>query len=367
MLYSQPPKGSYYSALFHLTDNLLANCQSSRLVTSTASKLHFRAHGFEFCHNLNNATFNLDTVLYNWKSSSPKRISELNPTVSEFASFIDTKAKDIISLIELRFPGDFEEEQTRRLACFIAAEGSNPLANLSDTRLINMIDRLAYFKEILPAIQSRSLPARIPSPQEVRNIKDRALYRHLKSDGSKRKYKLAYLLMIHGDITTMPDVRQLIEELDDGSAVFLIHVDKKSEDLKAAVIDMIASREKALKSQLKKTNGEINSWDPTDVPGNVFMTSKSYEISWGHGSLMWCQLNGFWELLDLAEWEYVINLSASDYPLRKSREIAHILSQPKYKGRNTWIPGTSTQPWRSDSFLFFTSNLPCSLNHSPAY
>ncbi|KAJ3290999.1 hypothetical protein HDU79_002768 [Rhizoclosmatium sp. JEL0117] len=197
-----------------------------------------------------------------------------------------------------------------------------------------MIDRLAYFKDILPAIQSRSLPPRIPSPQEVRNIKGRALYRHLKSDGSKRKYKLAYLLMIHGDITTMPDVRQLIEELDDGSAVFLIHVDKKSEDLKAAVIDMITSREKALKSQLKKTNGEINSWDPTDVPGNVFMTSKSYEISWGHGSLMWCQLNGFWELLDLAEWEYVINLSASDYPLRKSREIAHILSQPKYKGRN---------------------------------
>ncbi|KAJ3066072.1 hypothetical protein HDU98_010607, partial [Podochytrium sp. JEL0797] len=156
---------------------------------------------------------------------------------------------------------------------------------------------------------------------------------HLRKDGTKRRYKLAYFLMVHGKPTTLASIQTLVAELDDGSAIFLIHVDDRAESrqLKQDIKEWIVQRENALKEVKVAVK---NSFDGNDVAGNVFLTKTSYQISWGHGSIMWMQMNGFWELLELAEWDHLINLSANDYPLRKSKDIARILSQPEMEGYN---------------------------------
>lgn len=54
------------------------------------------------------------------------------------------------------------------------------------------------------------------------------------------------------------------------------------------------------------------------------------------------QLNGFWELLDLGDWEYVINLSNTDWPLRRNADVYKYLDAPKYKGKSQIRWWTST-------------------------
>lgn len=78
----------------------------------------------------------------------------------------------------------------------------------------------------------------------------------------------------------------------------------------------------------------------TKIHSNVYLAQNRYRGTWGHVSLVWMELSGFWELLDLADWDHVINLSVADYPLRRSREIARLLGRNGYRDFSfigTWI------------------------------
>ncbi|ORY28364.1 hypothetical protein BCR33DRAFT_793396 [Rhizoclosmatium globosum] len=302
---------------------------------SKISKLHFKADGFKYCYNLNNATFNLDSVIHNWPNTPPQRISEINPTTQQFTEFIDERAKKMYNTIMKIHKGAFVKEQTRRLMCYMAAEGSNALANLTDSRLVHEIDRVAYFSSFLPAIVPPTLPVSIPTPDSINDPKERKRYRHLRKDGSKRKYDLAYLIMAHGNMSRIQSIETLVDE-------------KESLPLMKAVKDFIAKREQAVNDFIKSQKLSIDAWDDADVAGNVFMAATPFEVSWGHGSIMWSQMNGFWELLDLADWKHIINLSSQDYPLRASREIARILNQPKFDGFNFLDTGLLILHWQKD-------------------
>ncbi|KAJ3094197.1 hypothetical protein HDU96_001793 [Phlyctochytrium bullatum] len=195
-------------------------------------------------------------------------------------------------------------KETSMLACYSAADGSNGLAKLSSTRLVYRIDPLNYFKMNIPNY-ARS-KSRIAGP--------------------RRKYQVAYLLMIHGDSSIIENVGFLLKQLDDGSAIILIHVDTQSDDLYDTVNYFIKQREAEMNA--------INRPNSAPVPGNVFMATHRYRGRWGHISLMWMQLSGFFELMDMADWDHVINLSAFNVPLRKGREIQRILNLPTNKGKN---------------------------------
>ncbi|KAI8839903.1 hypothetical protein BC829DRAFT_403666, partial [Chytridium lagenaria] len=152
----------------------------------------------------------------------------------------------------------FRPEHVRRYACYAAADGANSFANLTSTRFLYQVDPASYNTEMLPAVRS-STSGVTPIP------------------GARRKYKIAYLLMVDGDESLI--TKHSIEEL-------------------------VSQRDTAL--------GD-------NAPGNVFMAKKTYDGMWGHISLVWMQLNGYWELMELADWEYVINLS--------SREVYRVLNQ----------------------------------------
>jgi hypothetical protein len=161
-------------------------------------------------------------------------------------------------------------------------------------RLMTKVDPISYFTEVLPAI----IPSRSSLP------------------GTRRKFKLAYLVMVH-DKGGFKQLCKLLELLDDGNAIIMVHVDARKQS--QALYDM-------LYKWINKRSA--------DGTSSIFLAKHRFSNIWGHISLVFTQLSGFWELLDLADWDYVINLSNYDYPIKRNNQIHTFLSNEKYKGMN---------------------------------
>ncbi|KAJ3104686.1 hypothetical protein HDU97_008962 [Phlyctochytrium planicorne] len=222
--------------------------------------------------------------------------------MEEFTDFVDTEAKRVMMVLmaKNRF---LSIKEIGRFACYCVGEGSNSLGSISTTKMLKYVDPMKYFKGVLPAYTEK--PSKLP--------------------GQRRKYKIAYLLMVHGDSTVLENIKFIVDELDDGSSIILIHIDLNAEELYDAVVNYLAEREANMNAILRPNS------DPQ--PGNVHLAEYRYHGRWGHISLVWIQLSGFWELMDLADWDHVINLSALNVPMRKGREIQRILSLPKFKDK----------------------------------
>ncbi|KAJ3100817.1 Xylosyltransferase 2 [Phlyctochytrium bullatum] len=297
-----------------LDQPLFAGEASGPLARAAAAENRFvRMEGFKFCKGLNNASFDALAHVSAWGQSLAKR----NPGPAEFAAFVDGEAAKLSK--SLHKYGVYKKEEVDRFSCFSVADGANPFANVSQDRLLHRIDPVNYFESFIPSIR--------PSTQQV-------------IPGPRRKYHFAYLLMVHGNKTMIENVQNMLDILDDGSAIFLIHVDLKSKELYTAVADLIERREAAMNAK----------WRPKDppVPGNVFLAQNRFDGLWGHASLVNIEVSGFWELLDLADWEFVINVSGFDFPMRYSREIYRVMSLKKNKGKqfiNYW-EDTSEEAFR---------------------
>jgi Core-2/I-Branching enzyme len=59
------------------------------------------------------------------------------------------------------------------------------------------------------------------------------------------------------------------------------------------------------------------------------MAKRRFSNIWGHSTLLFTELSGFFELRDLAEWDYIVNLSNYDWPLRTNAEIHKVLERKR--------------------------------------
>lgn len=184
-------------------------------------------------------------------------------------------------------------QEARRYACYSVAEGCNPTSNISDTRLTMEFNATNYFKDVFPTLAQ------------------------MKTKSSKKRFKMAYLILI-SDGQGFHQVSKLVEILDDGQAILLIHVIQGLE----AEFDKI----KALLDKRRRNRVNMES-------GNVHMAKRRFSNIWGHSSLLFTELSGFFELRDLAEWDYVVNLSNYDWPLRTNSEIHKVLGSFKSDNR----------------------------------
>ncbi|KAJ3105988.1 hypothetical protein HDU97_007172 [Phlyctochytrium planicorne] len=224
--------------------------------------------------------------------------------MAKFTAMLDTEAESAYN--SLMSSNNFlNPEHAKRFACLQAAEGSNQFTNISTTRLLNLLQPQTYFSPIIPSI--------IPSSSQI--------------SGRRRKYQLAYIITASGDPDMLENLQTLTSILDDGSAVFLVHVDKRSEKLYESMRVWLEERNRLVNEHRARKK----------LPpgfGNVFLARNRYAGIWGHISMVHVQLSASWELLDLADWEFVINISLQDFPLRRSREIFRTLSRKENIGRN---------------------------------
>ncbi|KAJ3254208.1 hypothetical protein HK103_007453 [Boothiomyces macroporosus] len=251
---------------------------------------YFRVSGFKFCKMLDKSEFDALVPIKDLEGS----VAEKNPDLNLFINMIDSKAYDIFQAL-LRAFHMASVKEVKRVSCYLAAEGQSTVANLTQSSLLHHVDPINYFKDIIPSIA----PERSYLP------------------GPRRKFKIAYLLMVH-DIKGFEQITLLLDILDDGDAITLIHVD---------------AREKCEKLY-KKLDKWVSDRSDKNPESAIFMARNRFHNIWGHISLVFTQLAGFWELLDLADWDYIINLSNYDWPIKRNAQIHKLLSQEKYKNKN---------------------------------
>eukprot|EP00842_Homolaphlyctis_polyrhiza_P003002 jgi/Hompol1/3702/HPOL_000837-RA len=263
----------------------------------TLPRTTFVANGFTFCTILNNAVFDATVHLRPLGGS----VAAINPTQAQFIDIVDGKAHEVYqSLLYQAQYGqrriDPNLDELRRLSCYFAAEGNSAYVGMTKSRLLVQVDPIMYFSERVKSIVPG--PSPLPAP--------------------RRKYLLAYLVMVHEENGFL-HLTRLIEKLDDGDAIVMIHVDgrPKSARLKVKIQTWITERQQA-----------------TGTPANVFLAQQQFCNIWGHSSLVFTQLSGFWELLDMADWDYIVNLSNYDYPLKRNRDMHRFLMTDANRGKN---------------------------------
>lgn len=278
----------------HPVDGVFYSKKEQGKISRALESRNLIVSGFQFCNILDGSSF--DSLL--WIRPLGGSLAEINPGISTFINIIDDTAYRIFRSI-LRQNKNSNENEVKRIACFLAAEGNSVKAHLTEARLLIQLDPVTYFKSVLPAIIPRSSSLK----------------------GDRQHFKIAYLLMLH-DMHGYDQAVGLLKLLDDGEAIIMIHIDKRCESLSllARLKEYLFIREKEL----------------VDRFPNVYFAERTFSNAWGHSSLIFTQLSGFWELIDMADWDFIINLSNYDYPLKNNSVIHDILSRDEYKDKN-WI------------------------------
>lgn len=274
-------------------NKMFANPTTADDIRKVTTTRYFTAKGFSYCDILDGAVFDSLVYIKPLKGS----IATKNPDISVFLNIIDRKAFEINKALVKRVKVTNLKE-TKRVACYLAAEGNTSPARLTTKRLLVRINPINYLKPVIPNI--------VPQPSVL--------------PGARRKFKMAYLLMIH-ELNGFAHASRLLTLLDDGDAIILVHVDarKSSTELYKRVVEWVSERTATLGRE-----------------SNIFLAQYRFRNIWGHISLVLTQLSGFWELLDMADWSYLINLSNYDYPIKSNAAMYEILSRPKNHDK-LWI------------------------------
>lgn len=116
-----------------------------------------------------------------------------------------------------------------------------------------------------------------------------------------KSINIAYLILVH----RLPDqFKRLFKALYDPSNFYLIHIDKKA----------------------NQEIGEEVSVFLQKYPNVHILKSKN--VVWGGYSMVQAELDGMKYLLDMEmKWDYFINLSGQDYPLKSQKIIKEFLSK----------------------------------------
>ena len=122
------------------------------------------------------------------------------------------------------------------------------------------------------------------------------------------RVRVVYLLTINGRASRQ--VRRLIKQLYDGRNYFYIHVD---------------SRQDYLYREMKNIESKF--------PNSIYVTPNRWATIWGGASLLSMLTDCFKTLLKKTDWnwDFVLNLSESDYPLKKRDDLIAFLSSNRDK------------------------------------
>eukprot|EP00300_Choanocystis_sp_HF-7_P011974 c17694_g1_i1.p1 GENE.c17694_g1_i1~~c17694_g1_i1.p1 ORF type:complete len:620 (-),score=115.05 c17694_g1_i1:129-1988(-) len=130
-----------------------------------------------------------------------------------------------------------------------------------------------------------------------------------KSPNTRDLVQIAYVVLVHNS-TALENLPRLLEAILDPTSVYVVHADKKGgNDLVQTVREMI----------------------PSKMEGRARVIAAE-SVYWGSASILRAYVACLRELLDMAasspglSWDYVINLSAEDYPIRSQIEIRRFLT-----------------------------------------
>jgi len=122
------------------------------------------------------------------------------------------------------------------------------------------------------------------------------------SEASTSRVKVVFLLSLSG--RAVGQVLRLIRRLDGPGSYFYVHVDARQDYMHRELSRLVGSKE------------------------NVRLASRRFITIWGGASLLSMLLSSFEELLSMSDWnwDFVLNLSESDYPIKSRDALFQFLS-----------------------------------------
>jgi hypothetical protein len=271
-----------------------------------ADRPFIRLDGFKVCTCLNHATFFTDLDL-----DLPSGETTFNSTTAaEFVQLIDYTARKLLERSDrvrmyqrqAQVTANVTVDFAVRGMCYTLAQG---FAHGDDWPVIiahrpwEVLSK-KYAGRLLRTIDSQSALPFLNYASE--QPPDRS------NSDSKPHYNLAYVILVHNN---PKKVEALVDALSDPTVFIYLHIDLSAPDsFKTSIRKLAKSRQ------------------------NIAIMPTEFAISWGHISLLWVEFRAFFDLLDLIDFDYVINLSGSDYPLKSAKTIyQHLERRP---GSN-WI------------------------------
>ncbi|KAJ3208389.1 hypothetical protein HDU67_006773 [Dinochytrium kinnereticum] len=323
-----PPNNDSTASTHHIEDisqtNVSLPAQSSSKTdldlpdTKILSERYFRAHGFRFCRSLENAKFDSLSIVFGWNMKS---IAEKNPTMKEFVREVDKKAAELFAMIK-QLHRDFHDHDVKSFSCYAAADGANEIADFSEPRMLYTVDPAKFMQPNVPHV--------VPT------------YFHGRE---RRTYKVAYLILAEGDQSVIENIKHQLERLDDGSSLFLIHVESRCDDLYKFILPHIHP-DNIIPSEAQNItlHHDTNATRHQGFSKNVFLAEKRYPNIGSTAFVIWMQLNGYFTLMDLGDWGHVVLLSAFDVPVWGGMEVGRKLEGNEIYMQH-WYPNERTT-WR---------------------
>ena len=273
--------------------------------------------GFQFCDILENATFFTDIKLDGPGINGTLSIS----TAARLVEYIDNSAQQLVAHPE--FQGNFQREtrftqnvtadSLKRGVCWNIAQG-NLVWWKPYVRFGQILDG-KFGGRVLRTVDSSAL--------SFLNFDGSQSPREVAADSpSKPHYNLAYVVMVH---TNADNVAALIDALADPTVFIYLHVDLNAD---------------------KKFQKEIR--EVIKDRQHIALMPNPFAASWAHVSLIWAEIRAFFDLLDLISFDYVINLSGADYPLKSAKTIHNHLEK-KAGGNWMWWSTAHKNSWELDN------------------
>lgn len=198
----------------------------------------------------------------------------------------------------------------------MSVQAQSEYSALSDGLLMTAVDATQYFPKltVVGSDATRQYGPGLDMPYSVSQT------------SAKKHYKIAYLILAHEN----PDALvRLMQSLYSSDGLYMIHIDAKVPKLQSDIDQWLKQNEKVLEKNK-----------------NVFLMKDPFELQWGSSSIVMAQLEGFFQLLDLATWDYVVNLSVYDYPLLSTGAL--------HKKLEAEAPGKSyISYWKDDKEMFY--------------
>jgi hypothetical protein len=186
---------------------------------------------------------------------------------------------------------DMDLRSLERFACYMAASGSNEFNSKPGS--LAHVNPSIYFSD-LTLTQNAAVAETLKSSR---------------CPPERKRYKIAFLLLVHKDLA---QIKELLHQMYSPDGMYIFHVDFDHPELEQ----------------------QIREWIQTDelfVHCNAFVLSNSKRVLWGDISIVMAQLEGFFQALYLAEWDYIVNMSAYCFPLKSVDEMHSYLSSQKDK------------------------------------
>ncbi|KAJ3223321.1 hypothetical protein HK099_001295 [Clydaea vesicula] len=259
-----------------------------------------KIYNFNYCESFDGSVMNKSIYL---NSGSSKYFYSPNPaagtdiqiqslTEEDLTQIIDSVAIEICQLMPLHL----EFEKINFFSCFTALMGATGFSDISEDPILKELSNSHFYNWIQETPRN-----------EMKSI-----------------FKLAYYITINR-IEDIPNLKFLISAIYTPETIILIHVDEVSGTLLKILkeyVDILRSEQKS-----------------------ISIKSHGFKIHLKTSSVIKAQLLGFFELYDLGSWDYLINLSANDYPVKSSAGIYQILMQNSDK---VWISYDKDEKMKSN-------------------